>query len=143
MPDLRQSIDDLSDLTAEIPLDIFDGRRGVFDDIVDQATRDRDRIELQFRQDLRDFDTVRDERIAVPADLPRVRLLAESIRAREQLCIESLRERLAAGSPSGNDVGERGSGHEKGAEGVLTLYRSLRASKSRRTALFEPDLQFL
>ena len=109
--DFRETVDNLRDFPAEDALDFLDGRAGVLHHVMDEATRDGDGVELQFGEDLRHFHAVRDERVAVAPHLAGVRLLAEAIRAGEQIDIEALAERLAAEIPARDNVGERGGGH--------------------------------
>ena len=116
MADLGQAVDDLRDLPAELALDILDAVRGVLDDVVDQAAGDGDAVELQVGEDLGDLDAVRDVGITVASRLPRVRLLAEAIGARQQLRVETLRERVVGEVPAGDDIGEDG-GAQAGLQG--------------------------
>jgi hypothetical protein len=88
--DLCESVDYAGDLLAEIALDVGHRDAGVFDDIVDQPAGDGHRIELQLRQDLGDFDAVRDEGLAGETLLTAVRLGAETVRAREKIAVETL-----------------------------------------------------
>ena len=61
MPDLRQTVDYLRDLGAEMRVDFGNGDIGVFDDVVNEPACDCYGIELQFRENLCDFDAVRYE----------------------------------------------------------------------------------
>ena len=79
--DLRQPVDDRGDLLAELRLDVGEREVRVLDDVVQQPARDGDRIELEVGEDLRDFDGVRDVRIAGIANLAPVRRFAIPIGA--------------------------------------------------------------
>jgi len=58
---------------------------------VDQPAGHGDRVELEVGEDLRDLDAVGDVGVAVAPRLPRMRLLAEPIGARQQVRIETFR----------------------------------------------------
>ncbi len=92
--DLRQAIDDLGDFLTELGLDVVNGDRRIFDDVVNQPARDGRRIQLKVHEDLRDFDAMRDVLVPRESLLAYVRLLAEPIGAREQLPVEALRKPL-------------------------------------------------
>jgi len=89
--DLREAVDDLRDLAPELALDVLDGEGGVLDDVVDEPARDGDAVEVEVGEDLGDLDAVRDVGVAVAPRLPRMRLLAEPIGARQQVRIETFR----------------------------------------------------
>src|SRR5678816_1603249 len=61
MPDLRQAVDYLRDLGAEMRVDFGNGDIGVFDDVVNEPACDCYGVELQLRENLCDFDAVRYE----------------------------------------------------------------------------------
>ena len=84
----------LGDIGPELLLDIGDRDRRVFDDIVDQAAGDRDRVELEISEDLGDLDAVRDVRIAGEPFLAGVCPVAELVRAHQKVAIEPLGDRI-------------------------------------------------
>src|SRR5690349_24153857 len=90
--DLRQSIDDLGDLSTELGFDVVDGDVGVFDNIVDQSAGDGCRVQLQIHENLGDLDAVGDVLVPRQAFLALVGLLAEPVGARQEVPIESIRE---------------------------------------------------
>ena len=49
------------DLRPELRLDVGDGDVRVLDDVVDQTAGDRDGVELEVGEDLRDLDAMRHE----------------------------------------------------------------------------------
>ena len=49
--DFRDPFDDVRDLGAEVLLNLLDRRQGIFDNVVQQARGDRDRIEPHLRKD--------------------------------------------------------------------------------------------
>src|SRR4051812_9842329 len=102
--DLGQPIDDARDLPAEFAIDVGNGDLRVFDDVMEQAAGNRDRIELEVGENLRDLHRMRDERLARIPHLAAMRLLAEPISARQQVAIELLMERMLILAPTRNEL---------------------------------------
>ena len=69
LADLGDAFDDVRDLLAEFFADVDDRDRGVFDRIVQQPGRDRDRIHLHFGQHQRHFQGMHQIRLARGAGL--------------------------------------------------------------------------
>jgi hypothetical protein len=102
--DFRQPVDDAGDLSPELGFDVGHRHIGILDDVVDQAARHGEGIELEVGEHLRHLDAVGDERIARVSRLTAVRLLAEPVGAREQLAVEPLVVRRLRQVPTGDDV---------------------------------------
>jgi hypothetical protein len=75
--DLRQSVDDVADLLAELLPDLAEGDLGIFRHVVQQGCGDRHRVELLGDEDLGDLDRVGDEGLAGHALLTAVRGVAQ------------------------------------------------------------------
>ena len=70
---LRDALDEVRDLVAELGAHLVDADLGVLDDVVEERGRDRLLVEAQLRADLRGAERVVDERLARAALLPVVR----------------------------------------------------------------------
>ena len=113
---LRQAVDDLRHFRPEFLLDFLDRDCRVFDNVVDQSRGDGNRVELQFSENARHLDAMRDERIAVAPELSLMGRRAESIGAREQVDVESLETRVVR-RPAGDEFVAESCGHLKRADG--------------------------
>ena len=67
--DLGHAFDDVRDVFAELLADLVRRRERVFDDVVQQAGGDADRIEFHVREDVGHFHRVDEIRLARMADL--------------------------------------------------------------------------
>ena len=81
---LRDALDELRDLVAELRPDLLDLGAGVLDDVVQQGGRQRRLVELQAGEDLRDAPRVEDELLPRLAYLPGVGARGEVEGVREQ-----------------------------------------------------------
>ena len=72
LAELGDAVDAARDFFAEALPDLFDGDDGVFDDVVQQASRDRDAIHAHVGEDVGDHQRVQDIRLARVAQLPLV-----------------------------------------------------------------------
>ena len=70
---LRDALDELRDLVAELGADLLELGLGVLDDVVEQRRGDRLLVELELGADLRDAERVVDELLARAALLALVR----------------------------------------------------------------------
>ena len=75
--DLGHALDDVRDLLPELLGDVFGSNRGIFDGIVQQAGRDRGRVQLHLRQNLGYLEGMQDIRLPGGPELPAVVLYAE------------------------------------------------------------------
>ena len=97
---LRDAVDELGDLVAELVAHVVERRVGVLDDVVEERGGDRLLVEVQAREDQRDAVRVVDEVLAGAPLLPVVRRRGEAERAAQQLAIDvrvvgrDLREQL-------------------------------------------------
>ena len=87
LADLRQAINQVSDLCAEILFDILKRRVGVFDGVVKQSGGDADRIELEIGEDVGDFERVDEIRLAGFAYLAAMLAGREQVSAAQQIFI--------------------------------------------------------
>ena len=67
--DLGHALDDVRDVLAELLADLLGRRQGVFDDVVQQAGGDADRVELHVREDVGDLERMDEVGFARMADL--------------------------------------------------------------------------
>src|SRR5262249_8232587 len=74
---LRDALDEVGDLAAELGPELLDVGARVLEDVVQERRRDRLLVEMQLRADARDAERVMDELLAGPADLPLVRTVGE------------------------------------------------------------------
>ena len=70
LADLGDSLNDMRDLLAEFLADVNNRDRRIFDRVVQQSGRDRHRIHLHFREDLRNSERMDQVRLARGAKLP-------------------------------------------------------------------------
>ena len=94
---LRDALDELRDLGAELGAELLEIGLGVLDDVVQERSGDRLLVEMELRADPRDAERVVDELLARAARLPRVRALGELERAAEQLLVDVRVVRLDLG----------------------------------------------
>ena len=119
--DLRQAVHDRRDLAAEFLLDLRDVELRVLDDVVDQATRDGGRVELQLGEDLRDLHAVRDVGLTRIPELAAMRGLAEPVGTREHVLVETTVGGVVE-EPAGNDLVQRRRRHSRPVSAKL-VYR--------------------
>ena len=70
--DLGHPLDDVGHLGAEVLLDLFDGRQSVFDDVVQQAGGNGDRVEPHFGENAGHLERVHQVGLPRMPDLPLV-----------------------------------------------------------------------
>ena len=75
---LRDALDELADLVAELGAHLLDRRVGVLDDVVEQRGGERRVVGVQLGEDPRDAERVDDEVLAAAALLALVRLASRS-----------------------------------------------------------------
>ena len=85
---LRDALDELRDLVAELGADLLDVGVGVLDDVVQERGGDRLLVEVELGADLRDAPRVVDEVLAGAALLALVRVRGEGEGAREQVAVD-------------------------------------------------------
>ena len=85
---LRDAVDELGDLVAELVLDLVERRLGVLDDVVQERGGDRLLVEPQAREDERHPVRVVDEVLAGAPLLPLVRVRREEKGAPEELAVD-------------------------------------------------------
>ena len=85
---LRDALDEVGDLVAELVLDLLGLVLGVLDDVVEERSRDRLLVEMELGEDFRDTERVVDELLARAALLPIVGACRERECPRQQLPIE-------------------------------------------------------
>ena len=83
--DLGDALDDVRHLRAEELLDALDGRQRVFDDVVEEAGGDGDRVELHVREEVGDREGMDQVGLAGMADLAPVLEGREDVGPPEQL----------------------------------------------------------
>ena len=96
---LRDAVDELRDLVAELVAHVVDVRLGVLDDVVEERGGDRLLVEPQLGADPRDADGMLDERPAGAALLPLVRRRGEAEGPRDELAVDR--------APRRGDLGEQ------------------------------------
>ena len=69
---LRDPFDDVGDLGTEESAHVLDGGQRVFDDVVQQARRDRHVVEMHLGDEVRNLQRMRDVLLSGPPDLARV-----------------------------------------------------------------------
>ncbi len=94
--ELGQPLDQHADVLAELLLDLRARRLGVFDGVVQERRGDRRVVELQIGEDRRDFERVREIRVARGARLRAVRFHRIDEGAIEQFLV---RLRIVAANP--------------------------------------------
>ena len=94
---LRDALDELRDLGAELGAELLEVGVRVLDDVVQERGRDRLLVEMELRADARDAERVMDELLAGAACLARVRALGELERPPEQLLVDVRVVRLDLG----------------------------------------------
>ena len=83
--DLGGAFDEAGDVGAEYFGDRGERNFGVFDDVVEQSGAERDDVELHVREEVRNFDGMREERLAGKAGLRFVLLGGEIVGAAEKV----------------------------------------------------------
>ena len=98
---LRDALDELRDLGAELRAQLVELDVGVLDDVVEERRGDRLLVEMELGADLRDRPGMVDERLAGAARLAAVTVLGEVERARDQLLVDAgvVRSRCARSAP--------------------------------------------
>ena len=94
---LRDALDELRDVGAELGAELLEIRVGVLDDVVQERGGDRLLVEMELRADPRDTERMVDELLAGAARLAGVRALGELERAAEQLLVDVRVVRLDLG----------------------------------------------
>ncbi len=85
---LRDALDELRDLVAELGAEVVELRLGVLEHVVQERRRERLLVEVELGADLRDRPRMVDERLAGAARLPLVRGRGEVERPREELLVD-------------------------------------------------------
>ena len=86
---LRDALDQLGDLVAELGADLVELGLGVLDDVVQEGGGERLLVEMELGADLRDRPRMVDERLAGAAGLAFVRGRGEVERAREEILVDA------------------------------------------------------
>ncbi len=87
LADLRQAVDEIGDLVAELLGDRLFGRQGVFEDVVEEPDDDRDVVGLQVGQDRGHVERMNQVRLARPAHLALVLEARKDVRPSEELLV--------------------------------------------------------
>jgi hypothetical protein len=77
----------VSDFGAEVFFDLFGGRFGIFNDVVQQSSRDADRIEVEIGQNVCDFEWVDKIRLARLSRLSSMLARREQVRPAQKLLV--------------------------------------------------------
>ena len=89
LADFCQTVNEVGDLGAEVFFDVLDRRLGIFNGVVQQAGGDTDRVELEFGEDVGDFERVDQIRFARLANLAAVLAGREQVGAAQQVLIRA------------------------------------------------------
>ena len=87
LADLRQPVDELGDLVAELLRDGRAGGQRVFEDVVEQAHHDRDVVGLEIGEDRRDVQGVHEVGLPRAPHLPLVLARREDVRPPQQVLV--------------------------------------------------------
>ena len=85
---LRDALDELRDLGAELRAELVELRARVLDDVVQERGRDRLLVEVELRADARDAERMVDELLAGAPRLPRVRALRDLERTPQEILVD-------------------------------------------------------
>ena len=117
--DLRQAVDELGDLGAELLRDRLLRRQRVLEDVVEEADDDRDVVGLQVGQDRRDVQRVDEVGLARAAHLALVLAGREDVGPPQQVLVAAAgcRPRPSRGSPRSGSSDAKGSRRQRGRDG--------------------------
>ena len=128
---LRDALDQLGDLVAELGLELVEVGLGVLDDVVQERRRERLLVQVELGADLRDRPRMVDERLAGAPRLTLVRGGGEAERAREQLLVDARVVRLDGRNQLIDEVLMMSIGVDDSHE--FSVLRPLRANLPRRS----------
>src|SRR5438128_7811696 len=89
LTDLRQPVNQMGDLRAEVFFDVLNRRFGVFDGVVQQPRGNADGIEFEFGEDVGDFERVDEIRFARLANLAAMLAGREQVSPAQQFLIRA------------------------------------------------------
>ncbi len=85
---LRDALDELADLVADLGAHVLDGRLRVLDDVVEKRGGERGIVRVQLGEDARDAQRMLDEVLAATPVLALVRVAREDVGAEDQVAVD-------------------------------------------------------